>query len=381
MDFTRGNKNPRKRVNEVEFNRFDRTALHQPEEDFNSDEVIELNKSVDEYTRQMEIAHKEHRDADVSYYASIIAIKQKRIDQLLQARRGQDLQDNQKYKRQISRLKSNWDANSKQVEFINNHDLATLTHKLNAFTVMLETNDNAPQQWISALMQSFDPAGTSYLILQRHQHELDAGRDWPAVCCTDITKDKAQRWYEFLVMHVYCKNIGNNDRESLYTELRRKYATEARDKGHETKFYLSRLTWEQFYVTVSTLYPAHRVTSKGKTVNKKPRELPDQGYLSRQTSDDKPHLTRPNQTRARDSTQSTRPNKWVHAEPKDKEPPYKDIKKCADAQCGYDMYQLTPNGYWNRKHAPNCTHFLTKCDKCENTNGYHWQVLRQEARH
>ncbi|KNC86874.1 hypothetical protein SARC_00969 [Sphaeroforma arctica JP610] len=240
---------------------------------------------------------------------------------------------------------------------------------------MLETNDIAPQQWIAALMQSFDPTGTSYLILQRHQHQLDTCSDWPAVCCLvtfllskdmrdpglssiltepventpiqsyilkldadlkrpDITKNKAQKWYEFLAMHVFCKNIGNNDRESLYTELRRKYATEVRDKGHETKFHLSRLKWEQ-------------------------------------TSDDKPHQTPPNQTRTRDAAQPTRPTKRVRAEPKDKEPPYKEIKKCADAQCGYDMYQLTSNDYWNGRHTPNCTHFLSKCDKCEMTNGYH----------
>ncbi|KNC78954.1 hypothetical protein SARC_08632 [Sphaeroforma arctica JP610] len=34
MDFTRGNKHPRRRVNDVEFNRFDRTALDRPAEDF-----------------------------------------------------------------------------------------------------------------------------------------------------------------------------------------------------------------------------------------------------------------------------------------------------------------------------------------------------------
>ncbi|KNC86391.1 hypothetical protein SARC_01486 [Sphaeroforma arctica JP610] len=122
MDFTRGSRTPRTRINEVEFNRFDRTALHQPAEDFHSDEVTELNKSVNDYTRKMEIAHEEHRGEDVSYYANMIAIKQKRIDQLLQAQRGQDHRNNHKYKGLISLLKSNWDANSKQVEFINNHD-------------------------------------------------------------------------------------------------------------------------------------------------------------------------------------------------------------------------------------------------------------------
>ncbi|KNC81801.1 hypothetical protein SARC_05897 [Sphaeroforma arctica JP610] len=181
MDFTRGNKHSSKRVNDVELNRLDRTVLHQPAEDFHSDEVTELNKSVDDYTIKIEIAHDEHRADDVSYFAIMIAIKQKRIDQLLQAQRGQDHRYNQKYKGQISRLESNWDANSKQVEFMNNHDLDTLTRTLNAFPVVLETNDIAPQQWISALMQSFDSTGTSYLILQRHQHELDTCRDWPAV--------------------------------------------------------------------------------------------------------------------------------------------------------------------------------------------------------
>ncbi|KNC78416.1 hypothetical protein SARC_09150 [Sphaeroforma arctica JP610] len=150
MDFTRGNKPPRKRINEVKFNRFDRTALHQPAEDFHSDEVTELKNSVDDYMIKMDIAHDQKNEADITYYANRIANQQKRIDQLLQAQRGQDHRDNQKYKGQISRLKSNWDASSKQVEFINNHDLDTLTHTLNALTVMLETIDIAPQQWISA---------------------------------------------------------------------------------------------------------------------------------------------------------------------------------------------------------------------------------------
>ncbi|KNC80297.1 hypothetical protein SARC_07345 [Sphaeroforma arctica JP610] len=349
IDFTRGNKNPRRRINDVEFNRFDRTAVHQPAEDFLSDEVAELNKAVDFYTKDIEIAHGEHREEDVSYYANITAIKQKRIDQLLQAQRGQDHRDNQKYKGQISRLKSNWDANSKQVKFINNHDLDTLTLIDPAETSLLSKDMRSPG--LSSILT--EPVENT--PIQSYILKLDADLKRP-----DIAKDKAQKWYEFLAKHVFCKNIGNNDRESLYTELRRNCATEARDKGHETKFHLSRLKWEQFYDTVSTLYPAHRIFSKGKAVNSKPRELRDQRYLSRQTSDDKPHQTCPNQTRARDS-----------AEPKDKEPPYKEIKKCADTQCGYDMYQLIPNGYWKERHAPNCTHFLARCDKCEKTDGYH----------
>ncbi|KNC81759.1 hypothetical protein SARC_05929 [Sphaeroforma arctica JP610] len=125
MDFTRVNKHPRRRVNDDEFNRFYNTALHQPAKDFYSDEVTELNKAGDDYTINMEIAHAEHRTDDVSYFANMIATKQKHIDQLLQAQREQDHRDNQKYKGQISRLKSNWDANSKQVEFIKIHDLDT----------------------------------------------------------------------------------------------------------------------------------------------------------------------------------------------------------------------------------------------------------------
>ncbi|KNC75962.1 hypothetical protein SARC_11522 [Sphaeroforma arctica JP610] len=67
-------------------------------EDFHSDEVTELNKAVDVCTKQMKFAHTDHRTDDVSYYSNIIAIKQKRIDQLPQAQRGQDHRDNQKYK-------------------------------------------------------------------------------------------------------------------------------------------------------------------------------------------------------------------------------------------------------------------------------------------
>ncbi|KNC86875.1 hypothetical protein SARC_00970 [Sphaeroforma arctica JP610] len=116
MDFTRGNKHPSRRDNDVEFNRFDRTVIHQPVEDFHFDEVTKLNKAVDVYTKKMEIADTNHQTDDVLYFANMIAIKQKRIDQLLHAQRGQVHRDNQKYKRQISRLKSNWDANSKQIE-------------------------------------------------------------------------------------------------------------------------------------------------------------------------------------------------------------------------------------------------------------------------
>ncbi|KNC79539.1 hypothetical protein SARC_08066 [Sphaeroforma arctica JP610] len=42
----------------------------------------------------MEIAHDRHDVEDVAYFASLIAIKQKRIDQLMQAQREQDQRDN-----------------------------------------------------------------------------------------------------------------------------------------------------------------------------------------------------------------------------------------------------------------------------------------------
>ncbi|KNC83234.1 hypothetical protein SARC_04512 [Sphaeroforma arctica JP610] len=54
-------------------------AINQTSEDFHSDEVTELNKSVDDYTIKMEIAHDAHHTDDVSYFAKMIAIKQKRI--------------------------------------------------------------------------------------------------------------------------------------------------------------------------------------------------------------------------------------------------------------------------------------------------------------
>ncbi|KNC82325.1 hypothetical protein SARC_05389 [Sphaeroforma arctica JP610] len=142
-------------------------GLHQPVENLQSDEVTELNKTVDDYTIQMEIAHDRHDAEDVVYYASLIAIKK-----ILQAQRRRDHQHNQKYKEMIRQLKSNWEASSQKSEFINNHDLDTLTRTLNAFAVMLETNDAAPHQWISVLMQSFDPIGSSYFILRRHHDEL-----------------------------------------------------------------------------------------------------------------------------------------------------------------------------------------------------------------
>ncbi|KNC81216.1 hypothetical protein SARC_06444 [Sphaeroforma arctica JP610] len=78
----------------------------------------------------------------------------------------------------ISKHTSNWDTNSQKSEFINNHDLETLSRSLNAFPVMLETNDIALQQWISALIQSFNPEGIGYQILQKHLDELDRCHNW-----------------------------------------------------------------------------------------------------------------------------------------------------------------------------------------------------------
>lgn len=75
-------------------------------------------------------------------------------------------------------------------------------------------------------------------------------------------------------------------RSTLYKELRRKYATKERDQGQETKFHLTRITWAQFFETVTNTYSKERKTSIDK--NFRPRQIPsaptDQGYGSRPSS-------------------------------------------------------------------------------------------------
>ncbi|KNC80493.1 hypothetical protein SARC_07154 [Sphaeroforma arctica JP610] len=86
---------------------------------------------------------------------------------------------------------------------------------------------------------------------------------------------------------------------------------------------ISKLTEENTELKNQLAALKQNVTSREKVVVKNPRDQIDQGYVSRQTSNEKPPQTRP-----RDSVQNARHVKKVRAE--SKESPYKQIKKCAE---------------------------------------------------
>ncbi|KNC80524.1 hypothetical protein SARC_07117 [Sphaeroforma arctica JP610] len=107
--------------------------------------------------------------------------------------------------------------------------------------------------------------------------KLDADLKHP-----DIKKDDIPQWYEFLAMHMFCKNIGNYDRESLNTELRRKYANEPLDLGHRVKVSFESTTLGSVLSDCVHCIPSRTcdLSGDGDCDTKKPREQIDQGYVS-----------------------------------------------------------------------------------------------------